>query len=100
MIQNYRLGRSNACSNYKYTPQQFEEFFVSNNGQEEDHTLEESICWPLIGQHVYKPYLYYCKEDPKVEFLQLESIEDHIRLKDPQRHKAKLLELYQLAQVC
>jgi len=35
----------------------------------------------------------YCKEDPKVENINLKSIEDHIRLKDPQRHKAKLLEL-------
>jgi len=29
-----------------------------------------------------------------VEFLQLTSIEDDIRIKDPQRHKAKLLEFY------
>ena len=33
------------------------------------------------------------KLDPKVENINLESIEDHIRLKDPQRHKEKLLEL-------
>jgi hypothetical protein len=30
--------------------------------------------------------------DPKVEFQNLKSMEDHIRFKDPQRHKAKLLE--------
>jgi len=85
---------SKSCSAYRYTPQQIEEFFASDNGQE-DHTLEESICMSLIGQHSYKPYFYYCKEDPKVDNIHLKSIEDHIRLKDPQRHKAKLLEFLQ-----
>ena len=51
------------------------------------------MCRPLIGQKTYKPFFYYCKEDPKIENINLKSIEDHIRLKDPQRHKAKLLEL-------
>jgi len=34
-------------------------------------------------------------EDPDGEFLQLKSMEDHIRLKNPEHHKAKLLELIQ-----
>ena len=68
-------------------------FFTSNNGQEEEHSLEESICRPLIGKQSNKPFFYYCKLDPKVENINLKSIEDHIRLKDPERHKAKLLEL-------
>lgn len=88
-----------SCSMYRYTPQQIEQFFASDNGQEEDHNLDESICMPLIGQLSYKPYFYYCKEDPKVEFLQLESIEDHIRLKDPERHEATLLEMIQKEQI-
>jgi hypothetical protein len=62
-------------------------------GQQKEHTLEESICKPLIGQQIGKPFFYYCKKDPTVEYLHLESIEDHIRLKDPERHKSKLLEL-------
>jgi hypothetical protein len=62
-------------------------------GQQKEHTLEESICKPLIGQQMCKPFFYYCKEGPTVEYLHLESIEDHIRLKDPERHKSKLLEL-------
>jgi hypothetical protein len=61
-------------------------------GQQKEHTLEESICKPLIGQQIGKPFFYYCKEGPTVEYL-LEIIEDHIRLKDPERHKSKLLEL-------
>jgi len=32
---------------------------------------------------------------PKVEFLSLESIEHHIKFKDPEGHKAKLLEMIQ-----
>jgi hypothetical protein len=43
-------------------------------------------------QHNHKPFLYYCKLDPKIENINLKSIEDHIRLKDPERHKAKLIE--------
>jgi hypothetical protein len=39
-----------------------------------------------------KPFFKYCKICPKVEFLSLISIENHIRLKDPSKHKAKLLE--------
>jgi hypothetical protein len=34
----------------------------------------------------------YCKICPEVENIHLNSIEDHIRLKDPQRHKTRLLE--------
>jgi hypothetical protein len=67
--------------------------FFSNMGQQKEHTLEESICKPLIGQQIGKPFFYYCKKDPTVEYLHLEIIEDHIRLKDPERHKSKLLEL-------
>ena len=40
-----------------------------------------------------KPFFKYCKTCPKVEFLHLESMENHIRLAEPERHKAKLLEL-------
>jgi hypothetical protein len=79
-------------STYRYTPEQIEEFYASDNGQDEEHTLEYSICRPLIGKQTHKPFFYYCKLDPKVEFLHLQSLEDHIRLKDSQRHKAKLLE--------
>ena len=77
---------------YKYTKENIEKFFDSDNGQKEEHTLEESICRPLIGQQNYKPFFYYCKEDPKVENINLISIENHIRLKDPEKHKTKLLE--------
>jgi len=78
-------------STYRYTPKQIEEFFASDNGQEEEHTLEESICKPLIGQQNYKPFLLYCKICHKVEFQSLISMENHIRLKDLEKHKAKLL---------
>jgi hypothetical protein len=80
-------------STYKYTEDDVEEFFASDNGQEEEHTLEESICRPLIGIRDYKPFFKYCKICPKVENINLKSIEDHIRLKDPEKHKVKLLEV-------
>jgi hypothetical protein len=80
-------------SPYRYTPEQTEEFFASSNGQTEDHNLEDSICRPLIGIQSITSSFLYCKLDPKVENINLKSIEDHIRLKDPERHKEKLLEL-------
>jgi hypothetical protein len=39
-------------------------------------------------------YFYFCKEF-KVENINSINIGNHIRLKDPQRHKAKLLEIIQ-----
>ena len=86
---------TNSCSSYKYTEEDIEKFFASGNGQEEEHTLEDSIYRPLIGKQIHKPFFHYCKICPKVEFLSLESIEHHIKFKDPERHKAKLLEMIQ-----
>ncbi len=67
-------------SDYRYTQEAIETFFDSDNGQQEEHNLEDSICRPLIGQHNYKPFFYYCK-DPNVKFLQLKSIEIMLDLK-------------------
>jgi len=89
------MNITNSCSSYRYTPQQIEEFFASDNEQMKEHFLEESICRPLIGKQIHKPYFHYCKICPKVENLHLESIEHHIKFKDPERHKAKLLEMMQ-----
>jgi hypothetical protein len=94
------ISSSKSCSRYRYTtPQQIEQFFASDNGPEEDHNLGESICKPLIGQHNHKPFFYYCKEHPNIENIYLKSIEDHIRLKDSEYHKAELLEMIQGEQI-
>jgi hypothetical protein len=74
-------------------------FFASDNAQKEEHSLEESICRPLIGKQIHKQFLHYCKVHTYVEFLSLESIEHHIKFKDPERHKAKLLEKIQEEQI-
>jgi hypothetical protein len=47
---------SNSCSSYGYTIEDIDGFFASNNGQREDHTLEESFCRPLTGQQNYKSF--------------------------------------------
>ena len=93
------LISSNFCSSYRYNLEQIEEFFASDNGQVENHTLEDSICRPLIGKQINKPFFHYCKICSKVEFLSLESIEHHIRYKGPKIHKAKLLEMIQTEHV-
>jgi len=90
-----KLGSPEYCSTYRYSYQQIEEIFASDNGQEVDHTFEDSICRPLIGKQIYKPFFYYCKEDPNVVNVNLESIEHHIKFKDPESHKSKLLEMIQ-----
>lgn len=48
---------------------------------------------PLIEQQSYNPYFLYCNICPKVKDQDLISIENYIKLKDPQRHKSRLLEL-------
>jgi hypothetical protein len=62
------------------------------NRKKEDHTLKDSICKTLIGQKNYKPFFLFCSICSEVENPNSISIENHIRLKDPQTHKAKLLE--------
>jgi len=49
----------------------------------------------LIDRQDHEPFLYFLKDDPDVVNIYLESIEHHIRYKDPKRHKTKLLELIQ-----
>jgi len=92
-ISTNAVNISSTLPNYKYKKEDVDNFFASDNGQKEDHILNESICAPLIGKQNYKPYFNYCKLCPKVEFQSLKSMEDHIRLTDPASHKAKLLEL-------
>ena len=51
---------------------------------------------PIVrGKQIHKPFFHYCKICPKVENLHLKSIEHHIKFKDPERHKTKLLEMIQ-----
>jgi hypothetical protein len=52
----------------------------------------QSICKHLLGIKNHIPFFKYCKIYPKVEFMHLESMEDHIRLNDPEKYKSKLLE--------
>ena len=38
------IAYSSSCTNYKYTKEDIDNFFASDNGQQEEHSLEESIC--------------------------------------------------------
>src|SRR6476646_1447449 len=84
---------SKSCSSYKYTEEDIEKFFSSYFKYHKEHSLEDSICRPLIGRQNHKPFLYFLKDDPDVVNIHLESIEQHIKFKEPERHKAKLLEM-------
>jgi hypothetical protein len=72
---------------------QRKKFFTSDFEYHKEHSLEDCICRPLIGRQDHHPFLYFLKDDPDVVNIYLESIEHHIRYKDPERHKAKLLEM-------
>jgi len=51
--------------NYKCTKEDIDNFFASDNGQKEEHILEESICEPLIEQKNYKPFSSIVRYIPK-----------------------------------
>ena len=55
-----------------------------------DHTLQESPCRSII---IKDKLLYFCKLHPNVKSVYLETIEHHMRYKDPQSHKAEVLRL-------
>jgi len=57
--------------------------------------LKSIFLFHWINYFLYYYFFMYCNICPKVEFQSLISIESHIRLKDPEKHKAKLIELLQ-----
>jgi hypothetical protein len=53
-----------------------------------EHTLEQSPCCPIIA--VRQGY-FYCRLHPEIKNVHLESIEHHVKYKDPAAHKSELL---------
>jgi hypothetical protein len=59
--------------------------------------LEQSPCYPIIGMHnKYKVPFYYCKLDPDIENIYLESIEHHCKFSDPELHKSEILKFLRI----
>jgi hypothetical protein len=57
------------------------------------HSLEQSPCYQIIEiKNNYKMPLYYCKLHPHVKSAYLETIEHHCKYKDPDKHKAEILQ--------
>ena len=40
------VSSSKSCSSYKYTKEDIDNLFASDNGQEVEHSLEDNICRP------------------------------------------------------
>jgi hypothetical protein len=60
-----------------------------------EHDLDQSPCNPIIAiKHEY----FYCRLHPEIKNVHLESIEHHIKYKDPELHKSELLELLNIPQ--
>jgi hypothetical protein len=57
-----------------------------------DHKLESPCCHIISIKDGY----YYCRLHPEIKNVHLESIEHHIKYKDPATHKSELLKLSKL----
>ena len=79
---------------YPYTRENINEFFSSQSWTKRILSLEESVCTASDRKSkIINPSFIIVRQSRTVENIHLKSIENHIRLKDPERHKAKLLEL-------
>jgi hypothetical protein len=58
-----------------------------------EHDLDYSPCYPIIA---VKQGYYYCRLHPEIKNSYLESIEHHIKYKDPEMHKSELLKFPKL----
>jgi hypothetical protein len=58
-----------------------------------EHDLDYSPCCPIIA---IKEGYFYCRLHPDVQNIHLESVEHHIRYKDPDKHRLELLKLSKL----
>jgi hypothetical protein len=57
------------------------------------HNLQQSPCAPIIGSKTGEKsvLLYYCKLHPKIQNLNLDSIEHHCKYGEPEVHKKEIL---------
>lgn len=53
-----------------------------------EHHLDQSPCYPIIAA---KQGYFYCKLHPDVQNIHLESVEHHVKYKDPDKHRSALL---------
>ena len=58
-----------------------------------EHDLDQSPCYPIIAQ---KQGYFYCRMHSEIKNAYLESIEHHIKYKDPKGHESELLKLSKL----
>jgi transcriptional regulator with XRE-family HTH domain len=66
--------------------------FFSNDKLLSGHSIEQSVCYPIIGSKSEGDYtMYYCKIHPKIKNANLGSIEHHCRFSNPDQHKTEML---------
>jgi hypothetical protein len=58
-----------------------------------EYDLDQSTCYPIIAQ---KQGYFYCRLHPEIKNAYLESIEHHIKYKDPKGHELELLKMSKL----
>src|SRR5206468_8456138 len=101
--------KDNGCNNVVDTPKKdvvddfrpiisadefFKDYHNDNNSPWQplpSHSLEQSPCYPVIGTKPYNGNVcYYCKIHPNIENIHLDSIEQHCRYTEPERHKTRV----------
>jgi hypothetical protein len=92
------LFTSTKMNNLVYSPLlSIEEFFDDSNKEPlPQHNLDQSPCRPIIETDKLKTMgktFYRCKIHPDVWNIDLLGIEQHCRYQEPDKHKARLLEL-------
>lgn len=70
--------------------------FFSNDMPLNDHSLEESPCFPIINTRpgeTSTDIIYYCKLHPELGSTFLTQVELHCRQKEPDIHRAEILRI-------
>jgi galactose-1-phosphate uridylyltransferase len=62
-----------------------------------EHTLDESPCKSIIS--ITNDNFYFCKMHPDIQNIYLESIEHHIKYKDPKLHESEIFKLLNIQQL-
>ena len=79
---------------------EIEEYFYDGGGPYRPptpHTLDESPCKSIIS--ITNDNFYICKMHPDIQNIYLESIEHHIKYKDPKLHESEIFKLLNIQQL-
>jgi hypothetical protein len=91
-----QLTANTPIENFSMPILSVEDFFSSNQSLPlVAHSLEQSPCYSIIGSKPQgKHIMYYCRIHTEFKNINLESIEHHCRLSDPDQHRAEIMKSF------